>query len=151
MDKLKDSILIGITFACMFSIGWVSNSIMLTEQYSQKYNMLEQVYQNESNVPEFLKIAQAVAIDDSCSETMDCKDYSQRLVQAEKDAGYEAKIVTGWLGKQAYCKVYDNATFAIPTSTLKNESECIGAHAWVEVTVPIEATNGQIIPMEFVK
>jgi hypothetical protein len=78
-------------------------------------------------------------------DTYNCVNFSNALVNRLDELGYEAKVVTGWLSREEYCEVGNESYIkGIPLATAK-ENDCIGAHAWVEVTIPIEATSGRII------
>jgi len=58
-----------------------------------------------------------------------CWDYSTDLVKELRKNGYIAEIVMGTINCSKECGWED----------------CTGAHAWVELMLPIEATSGRII------
>lgn len=62
-----------------------------------------------------------------------CWDFSTDMVKALQNAGYNAKIVLG--GANCTCEEW-------------NKTTCTGSHAWVELDLMVEATNGQILSPE---
>ena len=78
-------------------------------------------------------------------EDYNCVNFSQDLVSTLEDYGYDAKVVTGWKADNKYCKVGESEYLkGIPLSSVK-DNDCLGAHAWVEVIISIEAVTGRII------
>jgi len=95
--------------------------------------------------PEFIRIAQMEASEHQYSKgEYDCRNYSADLVDAFAKNGYEAHVVSGWMSLGSYCKVNDTAMNEIAFESINN-TDCGGAHEWVELTVPIEATTGELI------
>jgi len=95
--------------------------------------------------PEFMRIAQMEASGHTYKRgEYDCRNYSADLVNAFEKNGYEAHVVSGWISSGSYCKVNDTAQNEIAFESINN-TDCGGAHEWVEVTVPIEAITGELI------
>jgi len=94
--------------------------------------------------PEFMRIAKDFAANFTYSESNTWVNASAGLVEAERNAGYEAHVVSGWRSAGEYCKVNDSAMKAIAFATINN-TDCGGAHQWAEVCVPFEPQTGDII------
>jgi len=83
----------------------------------------------------FEGIAQKVSSSHSYDKFLfNCQHFSNELVQKLKEAGFQARVSTGYV-KDDYC-TYDNFV----------NFNCL--HNWVTVSIPIEATTGRIISNE---
>ena len=125
-DILNMVLLSGI-IVCSFTVGYLTKNV-------------------SDSTPEFLKIAILNAQEHKYDlEKYNCVNFSNDLVNAYEGL-YTARVVNGWMSAGSYCEV-DNSKMVdggLPIETLDNTS-CAGGHAWVEVTIPIEATTGEII------
>jgi hypothetical protein len=125
------------------SDGFYENySLYLTDELNSAYaeisnlkNEIESLEESNQKMQSKL-LFESIALNVSQSYTYDrylfnCQHFSNELVQRLRQAGYNARISTGYV-KDIYC-TYDDFIY----------NGCL--HNWVTVSIPIEATSGKII------
>lgn len=97
---------------------------------------------NEHQEPFYNDVIKEIISNDS-NDSWVCLDYAEKLNEKLKEKGYNSRVVTGWYDKGIY---YEHIG-AIETDVIGYYT----GHAWVEVTIQIEATTGSEINPEQIK
>lgn len=121
--KLSSIILLTLSLICSIMIGFLMGSLTNAEASNQDERL------------SFIKVAEHLADERGYNEHIyDCSEFSKELVRREKDIGYNARYVVGYLHTK--------------NEVLTNTQDYNNTHAWVEVSVILESTNGIAVPVE---
>jgi hypothetical protein len=130
MDKIEVIIMgvLLISSLCVLVYCAVYNEVVIIHEQCEELEceIQEIIYDKHT----FTRIASNLAFERRYNiDSYNCVDYSRELKRRLEQAGYDAEFKSGYI----YDKKMNGSKYA---------------HAWVEVKVLIEATNGKIVKVE---